>query len=410
MIRVFGIYETTSNLETQNGDVILEPSKAVVHKYENSDYYLELEAGAEFSDYFEQSRIVVADLPDGTKEFFRMGNITKTRGKCKCKCNQIFADLQYGVEDFDASSTSTSVTTFYGALSWLNNKLIANMTGVDRDYKLFTVTDYTVSGQADFALTKVGMRAKTMMDWVNALMKEYGGYLIRNKRSFGISRIRPTRDNGVTIQYGKNLKSIIKDEDWSEVCTDLQAFTTAGWGQKEYFAGLSYNYNYNKIIRFDVKVPSGVADYETAFRAKLDELANAYMNEHKYPKIKYTVDAYLGELPSGILEVQDIGDQIKVIDEQLGIEVMTYVLGYDLDLLTNKFNRVEFGNYTASMKGYNEKIKDQITAVEENVSNVSFPVGSIFQTTGVNPNVLGIQGYWVLVTSSGSVYTYRRQY
>lgn len=407
MIRIFGINETTSDLNNLNGDCIVRPSKAIVHKYENSDYYLELEADAEYANYFEQNRIVVADLPSGSKEFFRMGNITKTRGKCKCKCNQIFADMQFAVEDFVYPSYPPHLsTTFYDALSWLNSRIIADRSGVDSQYKSFTVNDYTVSGQTDFASTEIMFRAKTMMDWVNQLLKEHGGYLIRSKRSFGISRIRPTRDNGVTIQYGSNLKSITKEEDFSEVCNYLQAFTTAQWGQKDYFPSYpSYSgYNFNRIVRFDVKVDSGVQDYETAFEAKLDELANAYLEEHKLPKIKYTVDAYFKDA----LEIQDLGDQIKVVDEQLGIEVMTYVLGFDLDLLTGKYNKVEFGNYTTTMKGYNDRVKSQMTAVENNVSNVAFPVGSIFQTTGNTPESLGINGNWTLVSSSGSVNTYRR--
>ena len=408
MIRVFKAQESNETLESSNGDCIIIPSKAIVHKYENSDYYLELEAPFEYSGYFEEGRIVVADLPDGSKEFFRMRNIIKTNGKCKCKCYHIFYDMQYAMDDFDVSPASTSATTFYDALVWLNNRLINTTSGLESDYKLFSILDYTVTGEADFAATTINFRAKTMYEYVQSLMKDYGGYLVRNKRSFGISRIRPTRDNGVTIQYGKNLKSITKEEDWSEVCTYLQAYTTAQWGQKEYFAGVDYGYKFNRIVRFDVRLPANVSNYDTAFRAKLDEMATAYLNEKKYPKIKYTVDAYLGELPSGTLEIQDIGDQVKVIDEQLGVDITAYVLGFDLDLLTGKYVKVEFGNYTTSMKGYNDRVKEQVTALEDNVTNISFPVGSIFQTTGSNPNALGIQGNWELVTSSGGVYVYRR--
>ena len=411
MIRIFGYSEATSDLETLNGDVIVDPLKAIVHKYENGDYYLELEASSAYSEYFEEGRIVVADIPNASREYFRIGNVIKGNGKCKSKCYHVFYDFKKVVGVFSGSQTYWYLTTFYDALYRANQNNDWMISSNER----FTVLDYTVTGETDFSQEEINYRAITMYDFIQDLLKKHDGYLVINKRNFGISRIRPTRDNGVTIRYGKNLKSMTKEEDWSEVINDLQAYTTARDMQEEYILNPFPSWHhriYSGVQRFNNSLnpdnyPTSQA-YSQARRDALNSMANAYLEEHKYPKIKYTLDAYLGEMPDGAMEIQDLGDQLEVIDESLGINVTAYVLGYDLDLLTKRFTRVEFGNYTTSMKGYNAKINDQINFLQENVTNITFPIGSVFQTDGSNPSTLGIQGYWTLVSSSGGLYTYKR--
>lgn len=420
MIRVFKAQESNETLESSNGDCIIIPSKAIVHKYENSDYYLELEASSDYSDYFRFGRLLVVDLPSG-KEWFRMGNVTRTRGKCKSRCNQVFFDLQWACESFLHPATPPASTTFYGALNWANQRMDDSGDPSEK-YNYFnhlneyTVLDYTVTGETDFPSTKFILRASSMYDYIKNIMKQYGGYLVRNKRTFGISRIRPSVDHGVTIEYGKNAKSITREEDWSDACTILQAYNTEGWAPKRYEKLGAYDadtwFYYQKCNRFNIGL--NLKDYETAqaydsaYNAKYAELGNAYLAQTYIPKIKYTVEASLGEMPNGMMEIQDLGDIIKVKDEVIGVDVTAYVLGYDLDLLTNKFTKVEFGDYVTSMKGFNNRIDEKINAVQEGITDYTHPVGCILQTTGSNPSALGIEGYWELVTSSGGVYVYRR--
>ena len=48
MIRVFQPADTTF---TSNGDVVLRPLRAKVHKEDNNDFYLDIETSTEFADY-----------------------------------------------------------------------------------------------------------------------------------------------------------------------------------------------------------------------------------------------------------------------------------------------------------------------------------------------------------------------
>lgn len=45
------IFDQTDKSFTSNGDVVLNPIKAIVHQKDNADYYLELECGLEYADY-----------------------------------------------------------------------------------------------------------------------------------------------------------------------------------------------------------------------------------------------------------------------------------------------------------------------------------------------------------------------
>lgn len=410
MVKIFGVSETLSNLENLNGDCVVIPSKAVLHKYENGEFSFELEASYDYEAYFEQDRIVVVDLPFGGMEFFRMNNITKTRGKCKCKCPQILNDMKFRVQPFDGSANAQVVNTWYGLLSFMN--------GADGGFVggngIFTVTDYTVSGQTDFSSLRastVEWEGKTFAEVLQNYIKSYGGYLYRNKMSFGVSRNRITSDRGLNIRYGSNLKSISKDEDWSDVCTYLVAVGSAGL-TKSYTNSTQYTYKYNKIVNFQQSInPSDYQTkeaYDSAVEADLDAKAAAYFAEHTLPKVNYTIDAYIGEFSDGLPEIQDIGDVINVIDEKLGIDILTTVLGFDYDILAKKFTKIEFGNYANSMRGYNDKLKGEMDTVQKNISYVTYPVGTIIQNDGGNPATKGINGYWTQVSSSGGIYTWKR--
>ena len=88
MIKVFGQTDTSF---ASNGDIVLQPLKAKVHKEDNGAYYLDLETGLEYVDYFVEGNIVVAPTPQG-EQAFRIGNVQKTKSKLTSKCYHVFFD------------------------------------------------------------------------------------------------------------------------------------------------------------------------------------------------------------------------------------------------------------------------------------------------------------------------------
>jgi len=59
MIKVFGQADTSFS---SNGDVVLRPLKAKVHKEDNGDFYLNLETGLDYVDYLVEGNIVLPTL------------------------------------------------------------------------------------------------------------------------------------------------------------------------------------------------------------------------------------------------------------------------------------------------------------------------------------------------------------
>ena len=88
MLRVFGI---TDKDFTSNGDIVLQPYKAKVHKEDNGDYYLDVEAGIEYVDYLTANRIIVADTPQGAQAF-RISNPQKKKSKISLKAWHVYYD------------------------------------------------------------------------------------------------------------------------------------------------------------------------------------------------------------------------------------------------------------------------------------------------------------------------------
>ena len=87
------IFSPTDKMFSSNGDVVIQPLKAKVHKEDNGDYYLDLETGLEYVDYLVEGNIVVASTPQGDQAF-RITNPTKTKSKITVKAWHVFYDSE----------------------------------------------------------------------------------------------------------------------------------------------------------------------------------------------------------------------------------------------------------------------------------------------------------------------------
>ena len=110
MIKVF---DTIDNIFTTNGDKIIQPTKANVYKEDNGDYYLELEAPIEYSDWLLPNKILVANTPT-TEQAFRIGSLEKTRRKVILKAKHISYDANnYLIKDSKCPRDLYSLTVLH---------------------------------------------------------------------------------------------------------------------------------------------------------------------------------------------------------------------------------------------------------------------------------------------------------
>ena len=85
------LFNTTDNLFDSNGDKIIIPTRAIIHKEDNGAYYLDLEADLSYIDDLTPNKILVANAPQGYQAF-RITSVNKTRKKITLKAYHLFYD------------------------------------------------------------------------------------------------------------------------------------------------------------------------------------------------------------------------------------------------------------------------------------------------------------------------------
>lgn len=334
MIRLFG---QTDTVFTSNGDVVIHPIKARVTNKDNGDYYLQLETDLSYVDYLTEGRIVVANTPSGDQAF-RVGNVQKTGKKITTKCYHVFYDSKNYLIPYANIEQGNALT----ALQTLNGATVP-------------MTEFIVS--SDIAdLNDYECTRKSLNEAVKDVLSIWGGHLVRNNFYIGISE-SVGEDKGIIVQYKKNLKDITVQEDWKSVATKilptgkdgimLNAVDPSADIYME--SDVQYALPYVKAVSFSQKIDQNdypsETEYKRALVADLHDQAEKYLEENKLPKVNYTLKANLSR-------VTDIGDTIMVYDERLGVELLTNVIGFEYDCISERYTQVQFGNFLPSLNGF----------------------------------------------------------
>ena len=342
MIRVFG---QTDRDFSSNGDIVLRPVRAIVHKEDNGSFYLDLVTDLSYIDYLLNGNIVVAPTPQGDQAF-RVYNPNVTRKKISVKCRHVFYDSEnYLIEDSYVSNKNCN-----DALDHLNN-------ATEPQSAFTTVSD--VSTVASFRCVR-----KSLAEAVETVIERWGGHLVRDNFQIGI-RANIGADNGVTVRYGKNLKDISCDYDWSNVVTKLMPVGKDGilLPEKYVTSANQYEIPYTKTVSFDQNEieEDSYASHEAYLEALVSDLrqkAQNFVESHSVPEVNYTLDANLEK-------ITDIGDTVEVIDSRLGLELETHVISYDYDCVLGKYKTIQFGNFRQTL----ENFASTMTAASEKIAS-----------------------------------------
>ena len=350
MIKIFGI--TDKNF-VSNGDIVITPTKAKVHKEDNGAYYLDLECSLDYLNYIVKDNIIVAPTPQG-EQAFRIGNVNKTRKKISVKCNHIFYDSQnYLIQDSYVVDKNCN-----DALDHLNN-------ATDTTSPFTTISDIPT-------IDSYRCVRKSLYEAIGTVIERWGGHLVRNNFNIGV-RATIGQDNGVTVRYAKNLKSITCEENWDNVVTKLMPVGNDGLllnaldetASVYIVSETQYDLPYTKTITFNQSIDQdqykdddGNLD-ETAYtQALLDDLryqAENYININCFPKLNYTLQA-------NVEKITDIGDTIEVIDERLGINLLTNVIAFEYDCILSKYTQIEFGNFKKKLSNLVSDITSSVNS------------------------------------------------
>lgn len=347
MIKMFGRTDTSFG---SNGDIVIQPLKAKVRKEDNGDYYLDIEAGLKYLDYFIEGNVVVVDTPQGAQGF-RLRNIQKTKSKIVVRAYHVF----YDSENYLIADSNVVDKDCNDALDHLNS-------ATDTTSPFYTISNITT-------INSYRCVRKSLFEAIKTILERWGGHLVRDNFTIRImSEIGV--DNGVTVRYGKNLKDITCEENWDNVVTKLLPVGKNGLllnGEGEgsvyvdpdidiyVYSDFQYDLPYTKTVTFnqDDILEENYTDEEGNFDALayqlalMDDLkvqANDYVNINCYPKANYTLKANLER-------ITDVGDTVLVIDDRLGINVTTSVISFEYDCILEKYTEIEFGNFSKTLSG-----------------------------------------------------------
>ena len=355
MIKVFG---QTDKTFSSNGDVVLRPLRAKVHKEDNGDYYLDLETGVEYSDYLVDGNIVVANTPQGDQAF-RVSNPEKTGSKIRTKAWHVF----YDSENYLIADAYVVDKNCNDALDHLNAATMP-------DSPFETISD---------VMTVDSYRCvrKSLYEAIQTVIERWGGHLVRDNFTIEV-RSSIGVDNGITVEYKKNLKEITYEENWDNVVTQLLPVGKDGLllnaidssADIYVYSEVQYAIPYTKTVSFDQSYIneedySSQSAYKQALVDDLLQQAQEYVDFNWLPQVNYTLKANLEK-------VTDIGDTIEVKDSRLGIDLMTNVIAFEYDCILNKYTQVEFGNFTQKLSNLLSGITASVNKdVEDQVQNVS---------------------------------------
>jgi phage minor structural protein len=369
------IFNPTDKSFLNNGEKILQPIRAKVHKEDNGDYYIDVEAGIEYIDYIVQNNIIVAPTPTG-EQAFRIDSVEKKKTKVSVKAWHVFYDAEnYLIEDSYVVDKNCN-----DALDHLNN-------ATDNKSPFGTISDITTI--ASFRCIR-----KSLYEAIQTVIERWSGHLVRDNFNIEI-RSQTGQDNGVTIRYKKNLKDITCKEDWSNVVTKLMPVGKDGLllDDKYIIADVQYDIPYTKTISFSQDIDEdnyqvdGELDetaYINALKEDLKAKAEAYIDINKYPKVNYTLSA-------NIEKVTDIGDTVQVIDERLGIELLTNVISFEYDCIAKKYTQIEFGNFRNKLSDFKNSISSATTEkIEEETSKVQTTLQKALESS--KEQILGMLG------------------
>ena len=348
MIKLFGTQDKTF---ATNGDVILHPLKAKVHKEDNGAFYLDLETDISYVPVLTANRIIVAPTPQGDQAF-RITNPQKTKNKVVIKAYHVFYDTKnYLIADSYVVDKNCN-----DALDHLNS-------ATDNVSPFTTISDVTTTFSYRCIRT-------SLYDAIQTVLTRWGGHLVRDNFNIGI-RNTIGQDNGVVVRYKKNLKDITCDENWDNVVTKLMPVGKDGLllDENYVYADITYDIPYTKKVSFEQDInqddftdDDGNVDEEQYQQALLDDLrqqAENYVAENCIPQVNYTLKANLEK-------ITDIGDTVEVIDERLGVNITTNVISYDYDCILGRYTELEFGNFKKKLSDLMTSITTQTSAAIEN--------------------------------------------
>ena len=345
---MISVYPSEEKQFSDNGIKVLKPLKAIIRKEDNGEYKLDVCDNLENLEYYQSGNIMRVSMPWG-KRCFRIKNVIIENKKINVTAPHIYFDsANYIIKDSYVVDKNCN-----DALDHLN-------IATDIPSPFTTLSD--VQPVNNYRCVR-----RSLTEAVDMILERWGGHLVRDNWWIEI-RQNIGEDRGVTLAYGKNIEKIQSDENWNEVVTKLLPVGKDGLLLPETWLEVTeelYDIPFSKVISFsqdeideeDFKDENDELDeesYNLALTKDLRTKGLKHLEESKFPKVNYTLNAYLKN-------VSDVGDVIHVHHPKCKINLITNVIALDFDVISGRITKVEFGNFRKELKNLLETVNTTIT-------------------------------------------------
>ena len=374
---MINLYERNEIDFSHNGICVLQPIEAIVSEELNGDYSLKLTMPRGFSD-IEVDQVVKAPTPKNPQLFRVYNTDIDMLGNPVFYCRHIFYDLlDYFIEDTRPTGNGAVAIS-----------------------RILDGTPFT--GDSD--ITKQGTAYYQMMNPVNAILGAdnsfvtvWGGELERDNFTVRM-KSRLGADRGVSIRYRKNLTGLRFVTDLSGIATKIMPTGLREDGQtllklpeKYVVSPLIDTYVNEKVTRIhysEIKIGDEMSEFQ-ALQALRDAANLEFEKGLDKPQVTATVEFVPLEDTEeykdfSILETVYLGDSVSVYHEDLNIDLVTKVIGFEFDALSKRYNKVTLGNanpkYGDVQRQYTDKMgKEAKLAVNTEISGTETRVTQEFK-------------------------------
>jgi phage minor structural protein len=212
---------------------------------------------------------------------------------------------------------------------------------------------------------------------VNKLIENIGGELERNNYTVSL-RKRIGNNNGVEFRTGKNNVEIRKSTDSKELCTRLYPYgqddlditsvnDSVAYLDSQYIS--NYDYIHTRYIDYsDIDDPAelkskGLAEFSTEERDGIDK-----------PKVTYEVSIVeLKKLSGYQFETFTLGDTVRIIDEDLNIDVNARVMEYEYYPYEPQRSKVVLANFRNNIG----KLLAGLADTRNKLNSITTPKGKV---------------------------------
>ena len=375
MIRSF---KGTDTDFTSNGDKIIQPVEAVIYKNAEEEY-LELKATIDYKDYLVQDNILVVDTQNG-KKGYRIHN-PEIDTTISIKAWLIYQEntpypedrevvISYGknlsgckvVENWDEVVTKI-IPIGYDEMT-LPEEYLEVPSPHQRIYE--RTIEFDLSPHLEFVVEQLDDNIAEAESQINNLSSSKVN--LENSISAYENAIESLeieldaiqeRIDGLGDSETELKEKDILEGELLEIQGQIDGLTDEKEATETALA--------QTIIDLDTANDNLVSSSNYRKNLIIDDLrtqAQTYLNNNLYPQINYEIESHLEE-------VTEIGDTVKVRHERMGIDMLAYVISYEFNVLTNKYQKVEFGTLKPHLRSLINELERRIYSVTKGIDTVS---------------------------------------